>query len=716
MASLASHRGGVPFVMSVGMDGTVTVPESLLCLRFGYRIGTVQVEEEIIDSNGEHVQSIYQVRDRDAEGFLWNLCRGSFKVYGVSDAQMSRHAYSAVMTPPDESGDTVLVPGLGTLSNPSIHIHSDTEDEEVSDINLGESIHPFKSQESVHPNVSGPLPSRSKQSPSVSLGKPPVHSSSRTVRSILAHVRRTCNRKGSRSELARINFDSLELNQVKYLPPKYDGDMIFELPPIPEEIPTQFGGGLDGMSKQYDGHAWCRTMTTNIKNDFGLTYRKSTCTGHLQCPNPTCDYKCRNEGRTNQTEWSGLAFTPFPINGAPSNKSTLACKLCRSPPICIALCDARIYYVTSTDPERTRVAIHLGHHYHPISKGVDQSAMDIMHDCVAKEVQRTPKATNSAIIMAASKNFLSDYLICPASRSSTLEGASMDAVLDQFETLSSPNIRNLVSSCKRFYSGGKGVMDNIMDLKESSKFVFIHENKFPGQSKGKVFVFKMSVDRAGSGVDLVKHMQPGNDLQDCWLMFDHVKRVKDWTTMACHVYDSKYCRVMTIAMCDMQSEDAEAQQLFWENLNDTMKNHGLEETNFKGFMADSAGANWHAVRRVYGSGDKDKPMDNRERTCLFHWTKCLQRATAKNILPGFQEQHIALCKIWKDAKSQEEAEARYNVIRGWWVSSGATTEIGRRALQDWMAFWHFRYRQWGGAMQLVSNLCSLYILQLQWSL
>lgn len=85
--------------------------------------------------------------------------------------------------------------------------------------------------------------------------------------------------------------------------------------------------------------------------------------------------------------------------------------------------------------------------------------------------------------------------------------------------------------------------------------------------------------------------------------------------MACHIYDSKYYRVMIIAMCDMQ--------LFYENLNDTMKHHSLKDVNFKGFMAESASANCHAIWQVYGNGNKDKPMDNRERTCLFHWTKCL---------------------------------------------------------------------------------------------
>jgi hypothetical protein len=89
----------------------------------------------------------------------------------------------------------------------------------------------------------------------------------------------------------------------------------------------------------------------------------------------------------------------------------------------------------------------------------------------------------------------------------------------------------------------------------------------------------------------LNRMQPGGDLQHAWIMFDHVKRVKNWTTMACHVYDSAYCRVMTIAVCDMQSDDAVAQMVLWKNLNDVMARHGVPLPKFKGFMADSAQAN-----------------------------------------------------------------------------------------------------------------------------
>lgn len=46
------------------------------------------------------------------------------------------------------------------------------------------------------------------------------------------------------------------------------------------------------------------------------------------------------------------------------------------------------------------------------------------------------------------------------------------------------------------------------------------------------------------------------------MMFDHVKCLKDWTRMACCVYDGKYRKVLAIA-CDMQFEDCAIQIIFW---------------------------------------------------------------------------------------------------------------------------------------------------------
>jgi hypothetical protein len=70
-------------------------------------------------------------------------------------------------------------------------------------------------------------------------------------------------------------------------------------------------------------------------------------------------------------------------------------------------------------------------------------------------------------------------------------------------------------------------MDGIATLRGCSHWAYMQENKFPGQDSDldKVFVFKMSEVGPGSGVDLVKRMQLGGDLENMWIMFDYVKRV-----------------------------------------------------------------------------------------------------------------------------------------------------------------------------------------------
>jgi len=128
----------------------------------------------------------------------------------------------------------------------------------------------------------------------------------------------------------------------------------------------------------------------------------------------------------------------------------------------------------------------------------------------------------------------------------------------------------------------------------------------------------MLTEGPGSELDFVKHIQPGGDLQNGWMMFDYVKRVKEWTTMDCHMYDSQYKKVMTISTCDMQSEDMKIQVQFWGCLNNVMSKNRVDHPNFKGFMADNAMANWNAVRIVYGNGLANEKMENQERTWLLH--------------------------------------------------------------------------------------------------
>jgi hypothetical protein len=255
----------------------------------------------------------------------------------------------------------------------------------------------------------------------------------------------------------------------------------------------------------------------------------------------------------NETEWSGRTNTPFKLWHLPPPDSTLVCKVCKVPPICVNLCPGHIYYVLGKD-DMSRACIHLRMHNHPVSDGIYRETLDTISGLIAQEVSKTPTTKNYAIAIATSIEFLDKYLIHSGPRpKKMLRGHELEDVLDKFEHLSSPNLRNTISLSKS--SGKRGEYDSIMAMKRFTRIKYIHSNIFPGQGKDKVYVFKMLVDGPRSGVDLVKCMQPGGDLENAWLIFDHVKRVQEWTTMVCHVYDVAYYKVMTIAVCDMQSED-----------------------------------------------------------------------------------------------------------------------------------------------------------------
>ena len=83
--------------------------------------------------------------------------------------------------------------------------------------------------------------------------------------------------------------------------------------------------------------------------------------------------------------------------------------------------------------------------------------------------------------------------------------------MDKFSTHASPNYHTFVSSSKYFICSRMGTMDNIMAFKNHSSFKYVHGSKISGQSKNKVFVFKMYVDPKGSGVDLVQRLQVGGE-------------------------------------------------------------------------------------------------------------------------------------------------------------------------------------------------------------
>jgi hypothetical protein len=90
------------------------------------------------------------------------------------------------------------------------------------------------------------------------------------------------------NELHNLDYHKITIQTISFFPTTFNGDILFELPPLFPNNPSSIQ--MQGMAKNYDGHTWSKVITTNNKNNFGLSFRKACCLGHLHCVKIDCDY------------------------------------------------------------------------------------------------------------------------------------------------------------------------------------------------------------------------------------------------------------------------------------------------------------------------------------------------------------------------------------------------------------------------------------------
>ena len=218
------------------------------------------------------------------------------------------------------------------------------------------------------PLVNSPLPESSQKSPS-SLSRPSPHIICPTSSCIVDSLKRIRAIKGVRNVFKTFDFDTLDIQRVKFLSPTFNGDVLFELPAVDKSDSFHM---MHGMDKRHDDHTWTKTVTSNIKSDISLTFHNSTCIGHLRCENQKCEYTTRihRTSSVNEREWDGFTMTTLSVGQPAPAGSTLVCKLCKIPPIYVAACATRVYYVFGA-ANMTRACLHLEVHDHPIKVGED---------------------------------------------------------------------------------------------------------------------------------------------------------------------------------------------------------------------------------------------------------------------------------------------------------------------------------------------------------
>ena len=176
MASFRTEGYSAPFMVPLDDLGEVCVHEQLLSLRFAFRIGTIYVEKEIFDDSGQIYEIVLQRKSTTAEGDVWNLTHGMYRVFGLTNAQLSA---STVLVTPRNSTSIVQVPTQSTIKiepfDVNVHVISDSDDDTIPDGPTGGTSRiPIRRCGSIGSTRSLPTPDL-RCSPSISSSRPLVH-------------------------------------------------------------------------------------------------------------------------------------------------------------------------------------------------------------------------------------------------------------------------------------------------------------------------------------------------------------------------------------------------------------------------------------------------------------------------------------------------------------------------------------------------------------
>ena len=112
----------------------------------------------------------------------------------------------------------------------------------------------------------------------------PFHSNTCKCLNIIQSLRCLALFSKSRNELASIDYDRITYQKVQYPPPSYNSNVIFEFP-LSHVFASTSKITLDGMDNWFEGLTWCCTITFNVHNNLGFTFRKSLCSSQLLCNN-----------------------------------------------------------------------------------------------------------------------------------------------------------------------------------------------------------------------------------------------------------------------------------------------------------------------------------------------------------------------------------------------------------------------------------------------
>ena len=278
MVIISIQGDTVPILFPVEDDGYADVSACRLALRFHMIPESIYIDQNIYDPESDVLShTIGQTPTPTGSGRTWRLLLGKFIAYGLkvpvhADLEDLPHLH-----PSSSSIQTATILKDVKVERTKVHITLLSDD---LDMEPRPSIK--EGHQSSHVSIrSSSGNAQCTPSPTdINIFSPSVVQFLRALRAL----------KGSRNALSRLDYDRIPSYAVQTLPPKFNGDVIFELPPVSMSHMSTYAKGMSRMDKHHDGHVWSKTVTMNITNSQGFTFKTSSCLGHLRYTNSSCDF------------------------------------------------------------------------------------------------------------------------------------------------------------------------------------------------------------------------------------------------------------------------------------------------------------------------------------------------------------------------------------------------------------------------------------------
>lgn len=214
--------------------------------------------------------------------------------------------------------------------------------------------------------------------------------------------------KGRCPTLQKIIQNCEVIRQVKELPHIYNGDIVFELPPVLGDSKR-----MEGMEQRFDGHIWTRPHKTNMSIDG--TVRLSYCLGALVCRRVNCPYYVNGKfnsmffhGHLDKQVSKGLLCE--------DEKLKITCHYCKRVVFCEHPCACKVYYVLPSSPKMSRMMVHIGFHSHDVQSGTSRASIERIRKMVSNILSVDKNNGPRRVQMMVARQLLVDAIVGTSKR------------------------------------------------------------------------------------------------------------------------------------------------------------------------------------------------------------------------------------------------------------------------------------------------------------